>query len=109
MVPLCGVPLMNALEYAVIASQLTKVFGHVRAVEDLDLQVNVGEVFGLLGSDGAGKSTTVRLLSTLLRPTSGKASVAGYDVVREADKVRRTIGVVSDGVMFYLSLCALRP
>jgi ABC-2 type transport system ATP-binding protein len=95
---------MNAPEYAVVASRLTKAFGHVMAVEDLDLLVKFGEVFGLLGPDGAGKTTTVRLLSTLLKPTSGSASVAGYDVVSEGDKVRRTIGIVSEGVMLYKDL-----
>jgi len=74
------------------------------AVEDLDLHVEFGEVFGLLGPNGAGKTTTVRLLSTLLEPTSGSASVVGYEIGREDDKVRRTIGIVSEGVMSYKDL-----
>ncbi|MFM8388157.1 MAG: ATP-binding cassette domain-containing protein, partial [Actinomycetota bacterium] len=57
------------------------------------LEVRKGEIFGFLGPNGAGKSTTVRMLTTLLRPTSGTARVAGFDIVREADKVRRNIGV----------------
>jgi ABC-2 type transport system ATP-binding protein len=68
-------------------------FGDVRAVDGVDLQVNAGEVFGFLGPNGAGKSTTVRMLTTLLRPTSGIARVAGFDVVKQADDVRRSIGV----------------
>lgn len=68
-------------------------FGDVKAVDGVDLQVNAGEVFGFLGPNGAGKSTTVRMLTTLLRPTAGVARVAGFDVVKEADQVRRRIGV----------------
>ena len=81
----------------IVASQLVRHFGSgdnpVRAVDGVDLEVKEGEIFGFLGPNGAGKSTTVRMLTTLLRPTSGTAHVAGYDVVREADKVRRSIGV----------------
>jgi len=67
--------------------------GGIRAVDGLDLQVEEGEIYGFLGPNGAGKTTTVRILTTLLRPTSGSARVAGHDVVSEADKVRRSIGV----------------
>jgi ABC-2 type transport system ATP-binding protein len=67
--------------------------GAVTAVDGVDLEVRPGEIFGFLGPNGAGKSTTVRMLTTLLRPTAGTASVAGYDIVREADRVRRSIGV----------------
>ena len=65
----------------------------VTAVAGVDLEVRAGEIFGFLGPNGAGKSTTVRMLTTLLRPTSGTARVAGHDIVREADAVRRSIGV----------------
>jgi ABC-2 type transport system ATP-binding protein len=67
----------------------------VRAVDGVDLDVAEGEVVGFLGPNGAGKTTTLRMLTTLLRPTSGTATVAGYDVVREAEQVRRSIGYVS--------------
>ena len=66
----------------------------VRAVDGLSFSVATGSIFGLLGPNGAGKSTTLRILTTLLRPTSGTARVAGYDVVREALQVRRNIAVV---------------
>ena len=66
--------------------------GSVRAVDGLDLEVRAGEIYGFLGPNGAGKTTTVRILTTLLRPTAGSARVAGHDVVREADAVRRSIG-----------------
>ncbi len=77
----------------IVAEGLVRTFGDVKAVDGVDLTVEAGEIFGLLGPNGAGKSTTVRMLTTLLRPTSGTARVAGFDVVRQADKVRRSIGV----------------
>jgi ABC-2 type transport system ATP-binding protein len=67
----------------------------VRAVDGVDLDVAEGEVVGFLGPNGAGKTTTLRMLTTLLRPTAGEATVAGYDVVREPEQVRRSIGYVS--------------
>ncbi len=69
--------------------------GEVRAVDGVDLDVAEGEVVGFLGPNGAGKTTTLRMLTTLLRPTAGCATVAGYDVVRQAVDVRRSIGYVS--------------
>ena len=77
----------------VIADNLVRTFGDVVAVAGVDLAIKEGEIFGFLGPNGAGKSTTVRMRTTLLRPTSGSASVAGHDVVRDADAVRRSIGV----------------
>jgi ABC-2 type transport system ATP-binding protein len=67
----------------------------VRAVDGVDLDVTEGEVVGFLGPNGAGKTTTLRMLTTLLKPTAGHATVAGYDVVREPEQVRRSIGYVS--------------
>jgi len=79
---------------AVEAVGLERVFkGGIRAVDGVDLAVERGEVFGFLGPNGAGKSTTVRMLATLLRPTGGRASVAGHDLVSDAAAVRRSIGV----------------
>lgn len=81
----------------IVATGLVRHFGSgdniVKAVDGVDLEVKAGEIFGLLGPNGAGKSTTVRMLTTLLKPTAGSARVAGFDVVREADAVRRSIGV----------------
>jgi ABC-2 type transport system ATP-binding protein len=74
------------------AERLTRTFGDRTAVAGLDLEVGAGEIFGLLGPNGAGKSTTVRMLTTLLRPTSGAAWIAGFDVVRERTAVRRVSG-----------------
>ena len=79
---------------AVETEGLERVFkGGIRAVDGVDLAVQPGEVFGFLGPNGAGKSTTVRMLATLLRPTGGRASVAGHDLVHDAAAVRRSIGV----------------
>ncbi|MDI5963004.1 ATP-binding cassette domain-containing protein [Streptomyces sp. SL13] len=78
---------------AIHAEGLVKEFGKVTAVAGVDLDVPEGQVLGLLGPNGAGKTTTVRLLTTLLRPTSGTATVAGHDVVRSPEKVRRAIGL----------------
>jgi ABC-2 type transport system ATP-binding protein len=75
------------------AEQLVRVFkGDIRAVDGIDLEVAPGEIYGFLGPNGAGKSTTVHMLTTLLPPTSGRAIVGGYDVVRDGPKVRQTIG-----------------
>ena len=79
-------------EFAVVAEQLRRVFGDRPAVEGIDLSVRTGEIYGFLGPNGAGKSTTVRMLTTLLLPTSGKATVAGCDVVHDPVGVRLRIG-----------------
>ncbi len=79
---------------AVVAEGLVREFkGGIRAVDGVDLRVAAGEVYGFLGPNGAGKSTTVRMLCTLLRPTGGRARVAGHDVVADPGSVRRAIGV----------------
>jgi ABC-2 type transport system ATP-binding protein len=79
---------------AIAAHSLRRVFkGEIEAVRGIDLEVSTGEVFGFLGPNGAGKTTTVRMLCTLLPPTAGSARVAGLDVVSDAAKVRRRIGV----------------
>jgi ABC-2 type transport system ATP-binding protein len=79
---------------AIEVEALERVFeGGVRAVQGVDLEVADGEIYGFLGPNGAGKTTMVRMLTTLLLPTAGSARVAGHDVVREASKVRRSIGV----------------
>jgi ABC-2 type transport system ATP-binding protein len=79
---------------AIDVSRLCKTYDSHKAVDDLSFQVYAGEIFGLLGPNGAGKSTTLRTLITLLHPTSGTATVMGYDTVRDADRVRTVIGYV---------------
>ena len=86
----------NAIKalYTIETRSLRKNFGDVTAVNDISFNVKEGEIFGFLGPNGAGKSTTLMILTTLLKPTSGQALVAGYDVVKEARKVRENIGYV---------------
>jgi ABC-2 type transport system ATP-binding protein len=79
---------------AIVVRELTKDFGEVKAVRGVDFEVAAGEVFGFLGPNGAGKTTTINMLCTLMKPTSGSATVAGHDVVTERDDVRRNIGLV---------------
>jgi ABC-2 type transport system ATP-binding protein len=85
---------------AILVEELRKRYGRVQALDGVSFRVSGGEVFGLLGPNGAGKSTTVKLLATLTTPDGGRAEVAGHDVVRDADAVRRSIGYVpqSSGV-----------
>src|SRR6476661_1177610 len=79
---------------AIVVDDLRKRYGEVQALDGVSFEVREGEVFGLLGPNGAGKSTTVRVLVTLTQPDSGVASVAGHDVRRAQDAVRKTIGYV---------------
>jgi ABC-2 type transport system ATP-binding protein len=79
---------------AISVSELTKRYGEIDAVRGIGFEVAVGETFGFLGPNGAGKSTTIKILCTLADPTSGTARVAGHDVVRDRDTVRRNIGLV---------------
>ncbi len=85
---------MNAIE----TKSLVKKYGKITAVDDISFDVEEGEIFGFLGPNGAGKSTTMMILTTLLKPTSGEAIVAGYDVVRQAKKVRENIGYVQQEI-----------
>jgi ABC-2 type transport system ATP-binding protein len=84
---------MSASEVAVRAEALVKTFGSTRALDGVDLEISTGTVLGLLGPNGAGKTTTVRILTTLLKPDSGKAWVAGHDVLQDPQAVRRSIGL----------------
>ncbi|VVB90659.1 Trehalose/maltose import ATP-binding protein MalK [uncultured archaeon] len=80
---------------AVIKTEsLTKKYGKLTAVDNLSMEVKEGEIFGLLGPNGAGKTTLLSMLCTILKPTSGKAWVSGFDIVRESAKVRKSIGIV---------------
>jgi ABC-2 type transport system ATP-binding protein len=86
------------LEEFIVTEKLTKRYGDITAIENLDLKVYAGEIFGFLGPNGAGKTTTIRVLTTLTKPTSGRAWVSGFDVVKEPDKVKEVIGVVQQHV-----------
>ena len=80
--------------YAIEVEKLTKTFNGFVAVDNVSFTVNSGELFGLLGPNGAGKTTTINMLSTLLKKTSGRGEVAGFDISKRKDDVRRSIGVV---------------
>ncbi len=80
--------------HAIETKQLTKAYGSLKAVDTLDISVEPGEIFGLLGPNGAGKTTAISMLCTILKPTSGSATVNGFDIVHEANKVRKSIGIV---------------
>ena len=86
--------LLNAIEI----TSLTKKFGSVNAVDNISLEIKEGEIFGFLGPNGAGKSTTMMILTTLLKPTSGKALVGGFDVSSQAKKVREILGYVQQEI-----------
>ncbi|HEX3232948.1 MAG TPA: ABC transporter ATP-binding protein [Gemmatimonadales bacterium] len=106
-------------EEAVVIHGLRKVFGTRVAVEGLELSIHRGEVFGLLGPNGSGKTTTIRMLCGLMTPTSGTATVVGHDVNREPEQIRRKIGymsqrfglyddlTVAENIRFYASIYGL--
>ena len=90
--------------YAVDVVELTKKFGDFVAVDGVTFDIRRGEIFGFLGPNGAGKTTTIRMLLGLLRPTSGRASVLGYDIVRQAEEIRKHIGYMSQRFSLYQDL-----
>jgi ABC-2 type transport system ATP-binding protein len=93
-------------EIAIKATNLTKKFGDFLAVDHVSFDVKKGEIFGFLGPNGAGKTTAIRMLCTLSRPTEGSGTVAGFDIVKEDDKVREHIGLVSEKMIMYDRLTA---
>jgi ABC-2 type transport system ATP-binding protein len=97
-------PDSSVLIPAVTTSRLRKTFGSLVAVESLDLEIKRGEVFGLLGPNGSGKTTTIRMLTGLMPPTSGEATVVGYDVRTESEAIRRNIGYMSQRFGLYSDL-----
>lgn len=114
------IPVRDAPDPAVVVRGLTKTFGDIHAVQSLDLEIQRGEVFGLLGPNGSGKTTTIRMLCGLMEPTDGDATVVGFDIRTQAEKVRRNIGYMSqrfglyddltvwENVRFYATVYGLR-
>jgi ABC-2 type transport system ATP-binding protein len=86
---------------AIQTEALTKRFNSFTAVDHVNLSVNRGEIYGFLGPNGAGKTTAIRMLCTLLTPSSGSAKVAGYDILRQGNEVRKKIGLVSEKLIMY--------
>ena len=92
---------MNDNEHIIVVNDLVKKFGRFTANDRLSFSVKKGEIFGFLGANGAGKTTAIKILSGLSKPTSGKAVVAGFDVARYPDKVKQNIGYMSQRFSMY--------
>jgi ABC-2 type transport system ATP-binding protein len=90
--------------YAVEIDSLTKKFDHFVAVDQISLTVKTGEIFGFLGANGAGKTTVIRMLCGLLLPTSGKGIVNGFDIYKESEKIKKSIGYMSQKFSLYKDL-----
>lgn len=90
--------------YVIVAEELTKKFGTFTATDHISFKVREGEIFGFLGANGAGKTTAMRMLCGLSKPTEGKATVAGFDVYRQAEEVKKNIGYMSQKFSLYNDL-----
>ena len=88
----------------ITANKLTKRFGEFTAVDQISFDVHKGEIFGFLGANGAGKTTAMRMLCGLLFPSAGEATVAGYDVYKENEKIKKSIGYMSQKFSFITDL-----
>ena len=95
---------MDSQKQVIEVNGLVKKFGNFVANDNLTFNVSKGEIFGFLGANGAGKTTTIKILCGLLQPTSGKISVAGYDVYKQAEKIKREIGYMSQRFSLYEDL-----
>ncbi len=91
-------------DYVIRTKNLSKQYGSKRGLENVSLTISAGEIFGLLGHNGAGKTTAVSIITTLLRPSSGTAEVCGCDILRDGREVRRRIGYLPENVEFYDAL-----
>jgi len=93
-------------EKAIVVQNLSRLFGTFKAVDGISFEVYKGEIFGFLGPNGAGKSTTIRMLNGLLLPTSGAGQVGGFDIVRETESIKQSIGYMSQRFSLYEDLTA---
>ncbi len=98
---------MESSDLDIVAEGVTKSFGYIQALRGVDLKIKKGEFVTVFGPNGAGKTTLIKLLATLTKPTSGKVSIANYDIKKEPDKVRALIGVISHDPYLYGNLSAL--
>lgn len=98
---------MNNNEYIIEIKELTKQFGTFKAVDSITFSVKRGEIFGFLGANGAGKTTAIRMLCGLSYPTSGSGKVAGFDVIKEGEKIKRHIGYMSQRFSLYEDLTVM--
>ncbi len=94
-------------EKVIRVENLTKTFGNFYAVKEISFEVSKGEIFGFIGANGAGKTTAIKMLCGLLTPTSGKATVAGFDVFREQEKIKKNIGYMSQKFSLYEDLTVI--
>jgi ABC-2 type transport system ATP-binding protein len=94
-------------DFAIETHGLTRHFKKVVAVDQLSLAIRPGEIFGLVGPDGAGKTTTIRLLCAIMNPTSGRAKVAGFDTIKEAEQIKRRIGYMAQRFNLYGDLSVM--
>jgi len=99
--------LNNNKEPAITVNNLTKKFGDFTAVDEISFEVGKGEIFGFLGANGAGKTTAMRMLCGLSIPTSGRATVAGFDVYKQTEKIKRNIGYMSQKFSLYEDLTTI--
>ncbi len=95
------------MDYAIITQNLTKDFGNVIAVKNLNLKIQYGKTYGILGPNGAGKTTTVRILNSIISPTSGTAQVAGYDIITQSKEVKMNCGFLPESPGLYQKLTAV--
>ena len=101
--------MMFKMQSVIHADELCKYYGKVgeiKAVDSLDLEIYQGETFGLLGPNGAGKTTTIRLLNCIIKPTSGTATVNGYDILKNEIEVKRATGLLAESPGLYEKLSA---
>lgn len=95
------------MDYAIITQNLTKDFGNIIAVKNLNLKIQYGKTYGILGPNGAGKTTTVRMLNSIISPTSGTAQVAGYDIIAQSKEVKMNCGFLPESPGLYQKLTAV--
>ncbi|MFX0007421.1 MAG: ABC transporter ATP-binding protein, partial [Candidatus Hermodarchaeota archaeon] len=93
-------------KYAIMTKNLTKNFGNIVAVRDLNIEIPYGSTYGLLGPNGAGKTTTVRMLNAIISPSNGTASIGGYDILTQANDVKMICGFLPESPGLYQKLTA---